>query len=187
MTRKISVNLKPGMGHMPILRLQHNLVNILYAIRGLAESYLAQVQEGRFQEVRLRLNRAETVLKKICMQANLALLMTRRIGLVLKVREEAVSYPAASCSSVQTVWGRVIGILRKEFQLDRIEVIERVPEDFPPVQCDPNDLEEIFYHLCKNSLQAMREEAGKLVIRAQLALSDCEEPFAIVTIADTAC
>ena len=54
---------------------------------------------------------------------------------------------------------------------------------------DPGELQEILYELAKNALQAMQKGKarvkGKLILQAQLGFSTHEEPFALVTVADT--
>ena len=59
--------------------LQHNVVSLLYSIQGMAESYLAQAEEGRFAGPEERLRRAEEMLKKNSVQAEMAPAITQPI------------------------------------------------------------------------------------------------------------
>ena len=93
-----------------------------------------------------------------------------------------------SSFSVKRAWQKIIGILKGEFDFSFVEVIERIPNEFPAIECEPEEFQEILYHLAKNALQAMQDDvqrAGKIILRAQLAFSSQEEPFAILKLADT--
>ena len=114
----------------------------------------------------------------------------RRLGVLLKAEEETGA--SSRRASLNAVWQETLRILRREFLLNEIEIIERIPEDFPLIQCSKQDLQEILYHLCENALQAMNakgnpatKKAGKLAIRAQVAFSIKEEPYALITLSDT--
>lgn len=74
--------------------------------------------------------------------------------------------------------------LRKEISFTSVEMIERVPENFPPISCNRSDFREILYHLTRNALEAMNG-IGKLVLRAQLSFSSDEKPCIVITLSDT--
>ena len=65
-------------------------------------------------------------------------------------------------------------------------MIERIPSDFPHLNCPAKDLEEVFYHLAKNALQAMSSaDSHKLVLRASLGFTPKEDRAAFLYIGDT--
>ena len=161
---------------------RHNVVNILYMIKGMSESHLAQVQEGRFQDSDNRMQHAEEILKKARLQAEQALQITKRIGEVFAAREQDQSFSSRAC--LQDIWRKVRHLLDREFAPHGIEIIERIPEDFPPLKCRPEELREILYCLAKNSFQAMNSE-GKFVIRAQIGFNVREESFAMIGLSDS--
>lgn len=162
--------------------LRHDIVNILYIIRGLVETHLEVVKEERFQSLEQRSRHAENVLERIYAQAGRALEIARRLGCLLK--SKGALRENRSPVSLGEAWQEALSILTKEFPLKGVEVVERIPENFPEVGCEKNELVEIFYHLAHNALQAM-EGRGKLIFRAQLAFSLQEEPYAVITFADT--
>lgn len=168
-----------------MLNLRHNVMSILYTIKGMTASHLAQVDEDRFEDDRVRLRHAEKILKKANYQAEQALQMTKRIGQAFHGREKEEEIYAASCVSVKKTWQSLSELLRKEFFMHAVEVIDRIPDNFPEILCDADDFKAVLYHLARNSLQAMKGRRGKLIVRAQLAFSQKEDPYAMITVADT--
>ncbi len=165
-----------------MLELQHNIVSLLYSIKGMIESHLVQVEEGRIEKGEEGLRRAEEVLRKACSQADRALGITKRLGFALRAEKRTLT---ELCQvSVKEAWGHTLELLGKEGVLDGAEIVNRLRDDFPAIRCDPNEFKEVLYHLSKNALQAMKA-GGKLVIRGQLGLSSEEEPQAVIGLSDT--
>jgi len=152
----------------------HNLVSALYAMRSLLETYLSGQPEGKSPEV----------LARACDQADQALNIAKRLGTVCVSKRESNGEPKAGRASLKSAWQQTVGLIKKEFLLTGIEVLERIPDPFPLLLCRPKDLREILYHLAKNALEAMPDGA-KLIIRAQLSFSTREEAFATIQVADT--
>lgn len=150
----------------------HNLVSALYAVRGLLETCL----EGRQRGSRETLKRAHG-------QADQALRIARRIG-VVSTPGEAPPNGRSHRARVSAVWGRVRTNLQQGGSLEGIEILERIPRDFPAVECHPRDLQEILYCLARNSAEALAGD-GKLIIRVQFSFSTKEEAFATIQVADT--
>lgn len=147
-----------------------------------------QVKEGRFSEPEERLRRAEEMLKKNSVQAELALAITKRLGHVLNRRPSGLCHQA----SLEKTWQAVKDHLEKRFPLSGLEILERIPDGFPEIRCAQKELEEILYVLAANALEALagagtdgKRLGRKLIIRAQLGFSTKEEPFASITVADT--
>ncbi|MDP3921084.1 MAG: sensor histidine kinase [Candidatus Omnitrophota bacterium] len=164
-------------------QLQHNVLNIFYVIKGMAEAHLAQVDEGYFDNREERLIHAEKILKSAYLKARQGLKITKRI-------RQVVSGMAHEDNSLQSeaglkeTWSRVRRILQREFPFDSIEILDRIPDDFPAICCEGGEFQEILYHLCKNALQAIAFN-GKLILRAQIACSAEGEHRATITLADT--
>ena len=154
----------------------HNLVSSLYVMKGLLESFLRQSEEGR---------KPEHILERAYGQANHALAIAKRLEEVAVPPEkrERPNLPDFKIS-VKGTWRNTLQLLKKDFPLDQIEILERIPEPFPLICCHPADFEEILYHLLRNSLEAMKGK-GKLVVRTHLSLSPREEPSAMIHLADT--
>ena len=168
--------------------LQHNIVSILYTIKGMTESHLEQAECGRFQEMSERLHHAEEIIKKTCLQSEKALAVLKQIRLILKTEG---SVGERRKVTISRSWKMAVRLLSQQFDLRNVEIIERIPERFPAILCDRNQLTKIFYHLGKDSLQAMRKEEdkpiGKLILRAEMGFSQKEEYLAMISLADTGC
>ncbi len=161
---------------------RHNVVNILYSLKCMIESYRIQVQGGKLQRGEAALQQAEAVLEKAYHQADEALRIARRIGFVSRFCGDSVS---SDCKvSVTEVWKEILKILRDEFSFSGIQTVNRVPQDFPPVRCESGALKEVLYHLAKNAIQAM-PEGGSLVMGAQLTFSAKGEAATLITLTDT--
>ncbi len=169
--------------------LQHNVVSMLYTIKGLVETHLSRVDENRFGPGEDAASHARGVMNRIYAQTGRALDVTRRIGLAMNEPLENDELVGSVC--IQEVWSEALGLLRGYYDLSGLQIIEHVAEDFPKVHCRPMELLEIFYCLAENAVHAMRpgllDEAGpeKLVLRAQLEYSSDEEMLAHLTLADT--
>lgn len=167
-----------------MLNLQHNLVSILYTIREMSQSCLEQLNENPMTE-----RAAQSALDRISRQADRALEITKRLKCGLR-SEEKLQNKGIPEIIIRGEWKKIVDILRREFSLDTLEIIERIPNDFPAVICHPSEFFEILYHLSKNAIQAMFEKkdaigSNKLILRAQIAFSSKEEPYAVISISDT--
>jgi signal transduction histidine kinase len=173
-----------------MLDLQHNIVNILYTIKGVSESHLALVEEGRFLELETRVVHAEEALKKVARRALEAQQVTRRLGLALKSDAKA-----GRKASLQDAWCKNYELIKREFDLKGIEFSCQVPKDFPLLECEPSELLEVLYNLTKNALHAMglKENAdtleprvnGKFILRAEISLGINEEELGVIAVSDT--
>ena len=164
-----------------MLDMRHNLVNILYTIKGLTETHQGRFEEGSFEDHENALSHAQEALKKIYHQSERALSITKRIQLVMTSKTtEGPSEPI----SAQAVWNKVTALLPGRCEMNRFEILCHIPEHFPNILCDSRDLTEIFCCLAENAIQASQGQ-GKLIIRAHLGFTTGEEPKAHFMIADT--
>ena len=161
--------------------LEHNLTSILYALKATLESHLSQIEEGSTQKEE-RLSHVDEVLRKAYGQTNHALKVIKRLS--CSPIENGTIRPLCARASVRKAWQQVLRFIGQEASLERIEIIERIPDRFPLIYCDRHDLKEIFYHLIKNALQAM-DSRGRVALRVQLAFSIQEEPYAVIALSDT--
>ena len=177
---------------MPDMR--HNLVSILYTVKGHIETHLCQFREGFFRSDDEALRHAREMMKRIYAQTDRALLITKRIGLAMKALPKTSG--DIKPTSVGDVWGEITEMLRRQrSESGCVEIISHIAGEFPEVLCDRSDLVEILYYLADNAMQAMadernpalpgRKEKGKLIIRASLGFRGKEAPTATITIADT--
>lgn len=170
-----------------MLDLQHNVVNILYVIKGAIENCLGRAQEGDFETADQALIQTTSTLKRIYGQVEKALLITKRISLAMKAQRNSED-PVPEVS-VKDTWREAAGILKNQYPFGNLEVIEHIPDEYPLIKCDPHDLLEIFYTLAQNAVQAMGvpgpSNVRRLIIRANLQFLAGDNPFAVITLSDT--
>jgi len=165
-----------------MLNLQHNVVNLLYTVKGFIESHFEKAENSRFQSKEHRIFHAEQTLKKVHHRTDQALQITRRIGREMKRTSKRT--PCRSLVSLKYAWKDVMRYIRTDLRMHNIEIIERIPKNFPIVRCERDDFKEILYHLMKNAIQAM-SKGGRMIIRSQVTYSDKNRPSASIILADT--
>ncbi|MDD5218115.1 MAG: HAMP domain-containing sensor histidine kinase [Candidatus Omnitrophica bacterium] len=183
-----------------MVQMQHNVVSILYAVKGMIETYFSRMEENRFEDQETALRCARELLTKIYIQADRAIQITKRIGMAMKnagTGEESLEYV-----SVHEVWNEVADALVAKYAEGDYDMIRHIPPEFPRIKCRRNDLVEILFCLAENAVQAMglassgngsaeyepecqAKQAGKLIIRTNLGFRSGEEPIASITISDT--
>lgn len=175
-----------------MLGLQHNLVNILYIVKGLIETYRSRFEEGRFSEGEDPLQSAHEVMQRIYLQAERAQQIAKRIGGAMREAESPEDAIRPVC--IRKIWDDVLSDLLSKYSQEHLEVNNDVPDQFPDILCSARDLTEIVYCLVDNALQAMGgssgpdsfSPSGKLIIRATLGFkAGGEEPVAHISIADS--
>lgn len=162
----------------------HNLVSTLYSMKSLLESFLFNEPSAGQNNLEGILDPSHEVLKRAYHQVDQALQMARRIKEAFHLNGQSPGLNRAGKTEIQCSWQKAVQILRREFSFDGVQILNRIPESFPPIRCDSGDFEEILYHLLKNSLQAM-DAKGMLIIRAQLSRGLEEEPLATIQVIDT--
>lgn len=165
-----------------MLDLQHNVVSMLYTIKGMIETHFAKTEENLFKSKEDTLDHAQAVLKRIYSQAEKALIVTRRISRAMKAEQD--THDAQENIALQEIWNEVIGLLEQRYLLDVGEFITHIPSNYPQLRCNRRDLFEILYCLAENAVHAM-EGNGKLVIRANLMFKAEDAPLGNIVIADT--
>ncbi|MBI3999279.1 MAG: HAMP domain-containing histidine kinase [Candidatus Omnitrophica bacterium] len=162
--------------------LSHNIVSILYAMKEMIGSHLNEIEKGEILSLEERLLRDELVLRKSQAQADRVLKMIKRINEALKISGKPGR--PTNDASLKPIWVRAVHLIQQEMVTHGIEFVDRIPADFPQVNCRPSDLKEIFYQLIRNAIRALPGH-GKIILRAQLALSAGSQPQAILAISDT--
>jgi len=125
-----------------MIHLQHNVVSLLYTIRGMIESHFSQIQEGRLASERGRLSHAESILKKVFKQSGVALRIMRQLNAASKTSVEDIQ--RSHYVSIHRAWEKALTALKERYDLSHIEVIEHIPEPFPRIRCNRSHLEDIF-------------------------------------------
>jgi len=100
----------------------HDIVSLLYSVKGMIETHLARVEEGGFFRETERLWHAEEVLKRSYSKADSAIQITKRL--------RAVAEPENACrvfrvkTSVKSSWRKIARDLREKFPDSEIELKE---------------------------------------------------------------
>lgn len=165
-----------------MLDLQHNVVNILYTIKGMIEAHMSRFEEGRFSGRDEALSHTREVMKRVYAQAELALLITKKISLAMRASNNG-SDPAHPIS-IREAWDAATKMLGTMYPVNGFEIINHIPHEFPRILCCRHDLVEILYCLADNAIQAL-EGKGKLIIRASLGFRSEGEAIANIALADT--
>jgi signal transduction histidine kinase len=119
----------------------HEINNPLFAILGLVEFLLKEVEEGS--------------------KAHQRLLLVQETGLEIKEIVRAVLGFAReapgerSLVSLDDVVGEVLELVRRTNAAKGVEVVERPAGEAVPVRANPNELKQIVLHLVANARQAM--------------------------------
>lgn len=174
--------------------MRHNLVSVLYTVKGFIETHLMRSEEGRFDSKEEALEHAQAAMKKVYAQTQKALLITKKLGLAMKALPKSAE--ELDQISIKEIWKEVSEMLKRQrSKSGNIEIIDHISNEFPDILCDKNDLIEILYCLADNAAQAMsdarkeelsdKDEKGKLIIRASLGFHAREIPVANIAIADT--
>lgn len=165
-----------------MLNLQHNMVNILYTIKGMVEAHMSRFEEGQFSGQDEALSRTREVMKRVYAQAELALLLTKKISLAMRAPNNGSEF--AHPISIREAWDAATRILGTMYPVKEFEIINHIPHEFPRIFCHCDDLVEIFYCLADNAIQAL-EGKGKLIIRASLGFRSEGAAIANIALADT--
>ena len=68
--------------------------------------------------------------------------------------------------SLSETFEGVLPLIRHELELDKIQLVKKVPNDLPRIRADRRQIEEIFFNLIVNACQAMKD-GGKLTVQAE--------------------
>jgi len=146
----------------------HEIHNPLTIISGEAQLYLERFkgQDGKVDEV----------LKSIIEECQRAADITRRI---LRFAKPAPSDLAPL--DLKTTIEETLTLAGYQVRLEKVERIVSVPAELPKVRGNQNQLQEVILNLILNACQAMGEQGGKLMLRAEVA----QDAFVTLRVADT--
>ncbi len=158
----------------------HDILSSLYTVREMINCHLSWLRQGGRANERERARKNIEVLQKAHAQ------ISRSLEMVQDLRREfsEMNLENTKDADIQTVWRSAVTVLKNEGLLGETQVLTRISEEFPRIECNPQELEEIFYHLGKNALQAMGR-SGKLIIRAQRVFASNEDLLALISVIDT--
>ena len=159
--------------------INHEIKNPLFIIKGLAESCLERQKEGVFPSDKKALESANDSMKRSMDQADRAMDIIKRLSLFAKAGIEGeMKFEAVP---VAEVLEDILPLVRYELAANNITLTREIPKNLPDVQADRRYLEEIFFNLIVNAIQALKDagKPGEIKINARV-----EGEFAAFTITD---
>ena len=133
----------------------HEIRNPLYAAQGILQNYKEKVSR----------NSPEETVDKSLDQINRALDVIVKLNRFSKPINQDVH--SGSQSSISKAINNVFDLISYEFQLEKIKINNQILDDFPFIQADQRQLEEILFNLIVNACHAM-DKGGELTLSSQL-------------------
>lgn len=165
-----------------------NLVSLLTSSKASIDQHFNQARDKSFMTSDERLRHAERTLKACYQNAHFSLMNTKILYKQLKKILPVAAYPQKT--SLSETWKVVAKLLDREMDLKDIEIINHIPEDFPDILCDQDELKEILYHLSAHAVTSMNQSSAPvrnklLILRSQVSCHANREPEVCITVADT--
>ncbi|MFH1878651.1 MAG: ATP-binding protein, partial [Candidatus Omnitrophota bacterium] len=141
--------------------INHEICNPLGIARGKCESFLSNAREGfyRGEDPEELIKKAEGILESVIAETDRAAVITKRLS--------SFASPATGEDvedvDINNEIERVLEFLRYEIDVDRIAIEKRAACNIPRVTADPKGIQEIFFNILRNAVQAI-EGDGKIEI-----------------------
>ncbi len=165
--------------------INHEIRNPLYIAKGVLDNLIEITAEGNqarnplevADKARFQIQRALDVITKL-----------NRFARPTQEQEPATKASAGPPTpfggsvehraNISEALTNVLDLIQYEFELDKIHIENRLPQDLPPIHCDPRQLEEILFNLIVNACHAMskNKEGGTLTISVQRPAHDMSFP-----------
>lgn len=124
----------------------HEVRNPLTAIKGFFQMMEKDLKGNKmyFDVISSEINRIETILNELLVLA----------------RPQQVKYER---KNIEIIINHVITLLKTQSNLNSIELIKSIEPNLPLIQCNENQLKQVFINFLKNSIEAM-EKGGRITI-----------------------
>ena len=146
--------------------INHEIRNPLYVIQGLADSFIANLEDGIYKDKDQTIEKSAETMKKASKQATRAMEIMKRFSMFAKERvNETAKMEAVSLSEV---FDDIRPLVGHELELKKITFRTDIPKDISPIKVDRRHVEEILFNLIVNACQAMKtnNQAGSIQISA---------------------
>ena len=140
----------------------HHIRSSLYMVKGLLETHLEHLTNAATLAQSGSPNDTQEVLKQTTREINSVLTKLARLNrLRPRLPESGARIPIA----VKMILRRLVDALKEEGYLDHVVLIDSVSSLLPQIQINQADLEEIFFNLIVNAIQASGQ-GGQITIEA---------------------
>ena len=134
--------------------INHEIKNPLYIIQGLAQGYQANIDEGIFKNSNQMAEKALEILKKTEAHATRAMEIMKSFAVFAKQSVNEIS--KTETVDLNVVFNNVLPLVRHELDLEKINLVQNIPDKIMAVKADRGHLEEIFFNLIVNACQAIK-------------------------------
>lgn len=143
--------------------MNHEIRNPLYIIKGQAESFLSNVEEGVYKNESELADRAVELSRLNIEQTNRAIDIMSRFSHFSKqsVRKE----PQPEQVNLKEVLDLIVSLVEHELTLDKIDLNFQIPDDCRKLLIDRRHLEEVLFNLLVNACQALKKCEHKGLIK----------------------
>ncbi|MBN2418935.1 MAG: two-component sensor histidine kinase [Deltaproteobacteria bacterium] len=92
--------------------------------------------------------------------------------------------PSKKYIELKNFINEVTGMVEQRATVHAIEIIKNIPEDLPPVNADPTQLQQVFLNLFNNAIDAIIERYGASGGRLEVATEISENDYFKITVSD---
>lgn len=152
----------------------HNIRSSLYMVKGLLEEHLEHLAIAAHLAESGNESQTQSVLKQSTREINSVLAKLARLN---RLHPHLSKAGTRVSIAVKTVLRRLIDALKDESYLDHVVLIDSVSSSLPQIYVNQADLEEVFFNLIVNAVQASGD-GGQIIIEG----STQADPFPHVAI-----
>ncbi len=158
--------------------INHEINNPLSIARGLCEIFLLEEREGRFKgkSVEEMIRRFSQISEKVVFETDKAASITKRLANFARPSKNL----ELEKISVEEELGEVLVLIEHDLRKHQVDIQRDFPEDFPPIQGDKKQMQEIFFNLIRNAVQAIDKGPGTILLSGF-----SENGFAVIRITDS--
>lgn len=152
--------------------INHEIKNPLFVIQGLGESHLSKAEEGFYSDKGNHAAKADDVIRKVINQAERAMDIMKRFSLFAKrgIDETTDIQPVYMQETIKNI----LPLIRYELEVEKVELLNLIADDAPPLYVDPRHLEEILFNLVINASQAIKStgKRGAIEISSKMMMKE---------------
>ncbi len=144
--------------------INHEICNPLGIVRGQCEMFLLNMKEGLYKDKTPEelVDKATVIMRKAIEETDRATTITRKLS--------AFARPARGKKeddvSLERELNEVITLVEHDLKLDGIDIILDVQKSIPSISADRKQLQEVFFNLVRNAVQAIKGE-GEINIKVE--------------------